>query len=62
MNKNKIIGLILLTVLALAILGGIFNGTYANLGGKNIGYYIGYFGVLTLLLVLGITNLLKKTK
>ena len=57
---NKALGIILLVVFALAILGSITNGTFANLGNQNIGYYIGFFGALGALLIFGILNLTKK--
>lgn len=44
----------------MAVLGGAVNGTFANLGGQNIGYYIGLFGGMGALLVIGLLKLLGK--
>ena len=52
--------IVLLVLFAMAVLGGIANGTFADLGNQNIGYYIGFFGGLGALLVLGILNLKGK--
>ena len=60
MKKNKIIGIVLLVLFAMAVLGGIANGTFANLGNENIGFYIGFFGGMAALLIFGILNLVKK--
>ena len=45
----------------MAVLGGIANGTFANLGNENIDFYIGFFGGMAALLIFGILNLVKKT-
>ncbi len=60
MKKNKTLGIILLVLFALSIVGGIANGTFANLGNENIGFYIGYFGAMAALLIFGIKNITKK--
>lgn len=60
MKKNKKAGIILLVLLALMIVGGIANGTFEDLGNKNIGYYIGFFGAMGGMLVIGLMNLFGK--
>ena len=60
MKRNKTLGIILLVLFAFAVLGGFANGTFANLGDQNIGYYIGFFGGMGALLVFGILNLVGK--
>ena len=59
-KRNKTLGIILLVLLAMGVLGCIENGTFANLGNQNIGFYIGFFGSMGALLVLGILNLTGK--
>ncbi len=60
MKQNKKVGIILLVLFAMAVLGGAVNGTFANLGGQNIGYYIGLFGGMGALLVIGLLKLFGK--
>lgn len=56
MKKNRTVGIIFLTIFAMAVFGGIMNGSFAALGGKNIWYYIGFFGGYGLLLAIGLWN------
>ena len=60
MKKNKTLGIILLVLFGMSIFGSIANGTFANLGNQNIGFYIGFFGAMGALLVFGILNLIGK--
>lgn len=60
MKKNKTLGIILLVLFGMALLGGIANGSFSNLGNQNIGYCIGFFGGMAALLVFGILNLVGK--
>ena len=60
MKQNKTLGIILLVLFGMALLGSIVNGTFANLGNQNIGYYIGFFGGMGALLVIGILKLVGK--
>ncbi len=59
-KKNRTLGIILLVLFAMCLLGGIANGTFENLGTQNIGYYLGLFGGMGALLILGILNLKGK--
>lgn len=60
MKKNKTIGIILLALFGMAVLGGIANGSFADLGNKNIGYCIGFLGGMVALLALGLLKLFGK--
>ena len=60
MKKNKTLGIVLLVLFGAAILGSIANGTFSDLGNKNIGYYIGFFGGMIASLVFGLLNLFGK--
>lgn len=60
--KNRTLGIILLSVLALAVLGGIANGSYSDLGEKNLGYIIIFVALHAALLVVGVLNIIKKDK
>ena len=60
MKKNKVLGIVLLVLFGLALLGSVANGTFDNFGGKNPGYYIGFFGGMGALLGFGLLNLLGK--
>ena len=60
--KKRTLGIILLSVLALAVLGGIANGNYSNLGNENLGYIIVFVAFHAALLVSGILNIIKKDK
>ncbi len=59
MNKNKVIGIILLVLCALSVIGCFANGTFANLQGQSFAYYLGLFGGAAVLFILGILNLVK---
>ncbi len=60
MKKNKTLGIILLVLFAAAVLGGFANDSFSNLGNKNIGFYIGFFGGMGALLVVGLMKLFGK--
>lgn len=60
--KNRTVGILLLSALALAVLGGIVNGNYSNLGNKNLGYILIFVALHAALLVVGILNIIKKDK
>jgi hypothetical protein len=58
MKKNKTLGIVLLVLAGMGILGTVANGT--DLSGKNPGYYIGFFGGMGALIVIGLMNLFGK--
>lgn len=60
MKKNKTVGIICLVLFAMAVFGGIVNGSLAELGDQNIGQIIGYVGAMGALLVIGIMKLFGK--
>lgn len=60
--KNRTLGIILLSVLALAVVGSIANGNYSDLGNKNLGYIIIFVALHVALLVVGVLNIIKKDK
>jgi len=61
MDKNKVIGLVLLCVFALSLLGCIFNGTFADLSSKSFSYYLGFFTALGAVFGVGLMFLFKKS-
>ena len=60
--KKKTQGIIFLVLLGLAAVACFANGTFANLGDQNVGYYVGLFGGMAALLYLGLSNLFSKEK
>ena len=62
MKQNKTLGIVLLVLAGMALLGGFVNGTFSNLSGQNPGYYVGLFGGLGALVVVGLMCLFGKKK
>ena len=58
--KNRTLCILFLSALALAVLGGIANGSYSDLGEKNLGYILIFVALHAALLVVGVLNIIKK--
>lgn len=59
MDKNKVIGLVLLCVFALSLLGCIFNGTFADLSSKSFLIILAFLRHLVRCLVLDLCSYSK---
>lgn len=58
MKRNKTVGIIFLVLFGMAVFGGIINGSFSNLGDRNLPFLIGFFAPLIIFLWVGLHNVI----